>query len=158
MEGVVTKQTGGTYAPVGIAPSYFAVNVCHADSCKKFSNSCLEYLVKCFVLVSLQGCNVRGGADKSLARPTSRCRRTESIVSLERGSVHVPNCKSLLVTEAERKHVRRRARVQQHGDASCHQVFSLARQGAEGNSRYSERNIRGTCTIVCHRQKLGGTV
>ena len=28
---------------------------------------------------------VRGVADKSLARPTSRCRRTESIVSLERG-------------------------------------------------------------------------
>jgi len=35
----------------------------------------------------------------------------------------VPNCKSFLVTEAERKHVRRRARLQQHGDASCHQVF-----------------------------------
>ena len=32
------------------------------------------------------------------------------------------NCKSFLVTEAERKHVRRRARFQQHGDASCHQV------------------------------------
>ena len=30
-----------------------------------------------------------------------------------------------LVTEAERKHVRRRARFQQHGDASCHQVFSF---------------------------------
>ena len=28
---------------------------------------------------------VRAGADKFLARPTSRCRRTESIVSLERG-------------------------------------------------------------------------
>ena len=28
---------------------------------------------------------VGGGADKSLARPTSRCRRMESIVSLERG-------------------------------------------------------------------------
>ena len=28
---------------------------------------------------------LRGGADKSLARPTSRCRKTESIVSLERG-------------------------------------------------------------------------
>ena len=28
---------------------------------------------------------VRGSADKSLARPTSRCSRTESIVSLERG-------------------------------------------------------------------------
>jgi len=35
----------------------------------------------------------------------------------------VPNCKSFLVTEAERKHVRRRARFQQHRDASCHQVF-----------------------------------
>jgi len=35
----------------------------------------------------------------------------------------VPNCKSFLVTEAERKHVRRRARFQQHGDASCNQDF-----------------------------------
>ena len=33
------------------------------------------------------------------------------------------NCKSFLVTEAERKIVRRRARFQQHQDASCHQVF-----------------------------------
>jgi hypothetical protein len=29
---------------------------------------------------------VRGGADKSLARPSYRCRRTESIVSLEKGA------------------------------------------------------------------------
>jgi len=35
----------------------------------------------------------------------------------------LPNCKSFLVTEAERKHVRRRARFQQHRDASCHQGF-----------------------------------
>ena len=35
--------------------------------------------------------------------------------------------------------------------------FFSARQGAEGNSHHSERNIRGTCTIVCHRQKLGGS-
>ena len=34
--------------------------------------------------------------------------------------------------------------------------FSLARQDAEGNSRHSDRNIRGTCNIVFHRQKLGG--
>ena len=34
----------------------------------------------------------------------------------------MPNCKSFLVTEAERKHVRRRARFQQYRDASCHQV------------------------------------
>ena len=39
------------------------------------------------------------------------------------GSVHVPNCKYFLVTEAERKHVRRRKRFQQHRDASCHQIF-----------------------------------
>jgi len=44
------------------------------------------------------------------------CRRKER-------SVHVPNCKPFLVTEAERKHIRRRAQFQQHGDASCHQVF-----------------------------------
>ena len=36
----------------------------------------------------------RGGADKSLARPTSRCRRTKSIASLERG---VCSCAELQV-------------------------------------------------------------
>jgi len=41
----------------------------------------------------------------------------------------VPNCKSFLITEAERKHVWRRAPFQQHGDASYHQVFFSARQG-----------------------------
>jgi len=40
----------------------------------------------------------------------------------------VPNCKSFLVTEGERKHDRRRARFQ-HRDASCHQVFSPPLQG-----------------------------
>jgi len=35
----------------------------------------------------------------------------------------VQNCKPFLVTEAERKHVRRRARFQQHRDANCHQIF-----------------------------------
>jgi len=103
---------------------------------------------------------LRGGAQKSLAQPTSWCRRTVSIVSLKKGggSVHVPNCKSFLVTEAERKHVRRRVRFQQHVDVSCHQNFFPARQDDEGNSRHSDRNIKGTCTIVCHRQKLGGPV
>ena len=38
------------------------------------------------------------------------------------------------------------------------EFFFPVRQGAEGNSRHSERNIRGTCAIVCHRQKLGGPV
>jgi len=35
----------------------------------------------------------------------------------------VPSYISFLVTETEKKHVRRRARFQQHGDASCHQIF-----------------------------------
>jgi len=35
----------------------------------------------------------------------------------------VPYSKSFLVTEAERKHVRRCVRLQQHRDASCHHVF-----------------------------------
>jgi len=63
-------------------------------------------------------------------------------VSLER---EVCSCAELsfLVTEADRNHVRRRAQFQQHGDASCHHgFFFFARQGAEGNSRHSDRNIR----------------
>jgi len=45
---------------------------------------------------------------------------------MERGvSVNVPNCKSFLVTEAERKHVRRRALFQQHVDANCQVLFPL---------------------------------
>ena len=35
----------------------------------------------------------------------------------------MPNCKSFLVTETERKHVGRRERFQQHRDVNCHQVF-----------------------------------
>jgi len=47
--------------------------------------------------IKMHGTNVqiiRGGADKSLARPTSLYRRTESIVSLERG---VCSCAELQV-------------------------------------------------------------
>jgi hypothetical protein len=43
-------------------------------------------------------------------------------------------------------------------DVSCHQVFFSAKQADEGNSRHSDRNLRGTCTIICHHQKLGGPV
>jgi len=44
------------------------------------------------------------------------------------------------------------------GTRAVFKFFFPARQGAEGNSRHSERNIRGTCTIACHRQELGGRV
>jgi len=37
-------------------------------------------------------------------------------------------------------------------------IFFPARQGAEGNARNYEGNVRGTYTIVCYRQKLGGPV
>jgi len=36
--------------------------------------------------------------------------------------------------------------------------FFFARQGAERNTRHTDRNIRGTCTIVCNCQKLSGPV
>jgi len=36
--------------------------------------------------------------------------------------------------------------------------FFFARQGAEENSRHFERNTRGICSMVCHRQKLSGPV
>ena len=40
---------------------------------------------------------LRGAADKSLARPNSRCRRTESILSLERGGLFMCRIASLLL-------------------------------------------------------------
>jgi hypothetical protein len=36
--------------------------------------------------------------------------------------------------------------------------FFPARQGAKVNLRHSDRKIRETFTILCHRQKLGGPV
>ena len=36
--------------------------------------------------------------------------------------------------------------------------FFPTREDAEGKSRRSDRNIRGTCAIVYHRQELGGPV
>ena len=47
--------------------------------CTSYSSELVAYFIFCNNIV------IREGADKSLARPTSRCRRTESIVSLERG-------------------------------------------------------------------------
>jgi len=44
-------------------------------------------------------------------------------VSLERGVCSCAELQVFLVTEVERKHVRRRARFQQHADANCHHVF-----------------------------------
>ena len=103
---------------------------------------------------------IRGGADKSLARHTSRCHRTESTVSLER---RVCSCAELKVYTCYRGWKETCQATHENSTTSRCELSSRiflrpARQGAEGNSHHSDRNIRGTCTIVCHRQKLGGPV
>ena len=100
---------------------------------------------------------VRGGAGKSLARPTSRC-RTESMVLLERG---VCSCAELQVFSCYRGWKEACQATHAISTTSRRQLSSSnppARQGAERNTWHSERNIRGTCTIVRHRQKMGGPV
>jgi hypothetical protein len=66
------------------------------------------------LLLHFHRSGIRGCADKSLARPTFLCRRTESIVSLERGVCSCTELQVFFVKEPERKHVRRRARFQHH--------------------------------------------
>ena len=56
----------------------------------------------------------------------------------------MPNCKAFLVTEAERKHVRRRAQFQQHGDASCFQVFFFLQGKVPRMGKYQKRPCHGT--------------
>ena len=101
---------------------------------------------------------IRGGADMSLARPTSRCGRTESIVSLERG---VYSCAELQVFSCYRGLKEACQTTRANSTTSRRELSSSnfpTRQGAEGNSRHSDRNIRRTGTIVCHCQRLGGPV
>jgi len=75
------------------------------------------------------------------------------------GSVHVPNCKYFLVTEAERKHVRatRAISTAWRPELVSNPPPPTARQEPEGNSRHSGRHTGGTCTILyekCFRQTL----
>ena len=95
---------------------------------------------------------IRGCAVKSLTRTTSRCRWTESIVSLERA---VCSCAELQDFSCYRGWKEACQATRAISTTSRRELLSLffpARQGAEGNSRHSERNIRITCTIVCHRK------
>ena len=109
---------------------------------------------------------IHEGAGKSLAQPTSWCCRTESVVSLERGvcscaELQVFSCYMFLLCLVQR------LKRSMSGDTcylnniktwAVNKFFFPVRQGAEGNSRHSERNIRGTCSIICHHQKLGGPI
>ena len=98
------------------------------------------------------------GADKSLAWPTSHCHRMELIVSLKRG---VSSCAELQVVSCYRSlkeacQVTRVISTTSRRELSS--SFFPARQAAKLNSCHSDRNITGTCTILCHDQKLGGPI
>jgi len=99
--------------------------------------------------------NIRGGADKSLARHTSRCRRTDSIVLLEWG---VYSCAKLQVFSCYRGWKEACQATRAISTTSRRELsssfFFLQGKAPKENSRHSDRNIIGTCTIVCHRQKL----
>ena len=102
---------------------------------------------------------LRGSAGKSLARPNFRCRVPESIVSLERG---VCSCAELQVFSfyrgwKEAFQATRAISATSRGELPS-SIFVLSRQGVERNSRHSDRYIRGTCTMVRHRQKLSDPV
>ena len=110
---------------------------------------------------SLINSPVQGGSGKSLARHTSWCCGMESIVSLERG---VCSCAELQVFSCYRgwkeacQATRAISTTSRRELSSFIYLFFSVRQSAEGNSRHSDRNVRGTCAIVFHRQKLGGPV
>ena len=96
-----------------------------------------------------------GGADKSSARPTSRCRRMESIVSLERGFCSCPELQVFSCYGHWKEACQATSAISTTSRRELSPRFPPVRQGSEGNSRHSDRNISGTCTIVCHRQKTG---
>jgi len=96
-----------------------------------------------------------GNADKSLALSTSQCCRTELIVSLERGDC---SCAELQVFSCNRGWKEASwvtwANFNNIDTWAVVNFVFPARQGAKGNSRHSDRNVRGTCTIVCHSLKV----
>ena len=68
---------------------------------------------------------VRGGADKSLARLNSRCRRTEFVVSLERWVCSCDELQDFSCYRGRKEACQATRGFQQHGDVSCHKFFSL---------------------------------
>ena len=102
---------------------------------------------------------IRGGAEKSLDGPTSQCRRTESIVSLER---EVCSCPELQVFSCYRGwkeacQATRAISTTWRRELSSSFFFSCETRRRR-KFTHSERNVRGICTIACHRQKPDGPV
>jgi hypothetical protein len=100
---------------------------------------------------------IRGPADNSLSQPTYRCRRTKSIVSFD---TEICSCGELHVSSFYRdlKKISRDSHDFRNMKSRAANNFFLARQGAEGDLRHFDRNMRRTCTIVCDRQNVGGPV
>ena len=73
---------------VFIGGMYLCMYVIHVRTyvCIMYVCTNLYIYVYMYVLRTYVCTYVRGSTDKSLVWPTSRCRRTESIVSLERGA------------------------------------------------------------------------
>ena len=100
---------------------------------------------------------VGAGADKSLGRNNSRCRKTQSVVSVESGVCSCAQLEVFSCYTGSKEAYQMMCAISGTLRRELSPVFFLARQGTEENSRHSDRNVRGTCTIVvCHRQKLGG--
>jgi hypothetical protein len=102
---------------------------------------------------------IRWSTDMSLDWPTSWCCMTESIVPLERA---VCLCAELQVSYCYRGwkeacQAPRAISTTSRRERSPSFLF-LPRQGVEENSRHSDRNSRGTWTIVYQCQKLGDPV
>ena len=98
------------------------------------------------------------GADKSLARPTSRCRRTESVVSLERRVCsctewHVFSCYRGWKEACHRTHAISTTSRQELSPST----FSYKARCLRKLKPFWEKH-RGKCTIIFHHQKLGGLV
>ena len=99
-----------------------------------------------FTFICMYVCRyVRWGADKSLARPTSRCRWAESILSLERGVCSCAELQSLFLLQRLKGSMSGEERdFNNIRTPAVINFFYPARQGAEENSRNSHTNIRGT--------------
>ena len=144
-----------SYQPAGV--------LTHTDMCKYLCSILTLVLISWMLLSQIVSyaskITIWGGTDKSLAWPTSWCRGTESSVSLERGACSYAELQVFSCYRGRKvaRHVTCAISTTRRYKLSSSFFFS-ARQGTEGNSCHSDRNIRGTCTIVCHRQKLGGSV
>ena len=102
---------------------------------------------------------IRGGAYKPLARPASRCRKTESIVSLKRG---VCSCAELQVFSCYRGwkeacQATRAISTKWRRDLSSSFYFLQGKALKEVHAILTE-TLGEHAPFLCHRQKLGGTV